>query len=42
VVQTVQVLHLRWPPIMLAFLARRRRVLVEARAGDLFANMTFL
>jgi hypothetical protein len=42
VVQTVQALHLQWPPIMLAFLARRRRVLVEARVGDLFANMTFL
>ncbi len=42
VVQTVQVLHLQWPPIMLAFLARRRRVLVEARVGDLLCNLTFV
>lgn len=42
VVQTVQVLHFQWPPIMLAFLARRRRLLVEARVGDLLSNMTFV
>ncbi len=42
VVQTMQVLHFLWPPFVLAFVANRRRAMVEARTGDMLANLPFL
>ena len=42
VVQTIQVIHVLWPPFLLAFVARRRRAMVEARTGDMLANLAYL
>ncbi len=42
VVQTIHVLHFLWPPFLIAFVARRRRALVETRTADLLNNLRFL
>ncbi|MBN1653906.1 MAG: hypothetical protein JXA30_09035 [Deltaproteobacteria bacterium] len=41
VLQTLQVMHFQWPPALIAFIARRRSALVEARVSDLLANIAF-
>lgn len=42
VLQTLQVMHFQWPPALIAFIAQRRRALLEARVADLLANLAFL